>query len=453
MCPIVEWSRYLLFYRVIMPQNNVNNTLTIVNHRNPFTGMFDGMYTPVANGVNFIGNVGHGNVLTITDSLGRFQNRNNIKPLFVNLGDTVNGSSLGRITSSHINNNLTVDASVKAGSLSSSFKWDIKVHGDGGLIGTAITTQDQSKPLIQYIERRYGFDFDDPDIQNNGYYFSSPPWQNNNVFTITIDGRTYTHTNDGSPATINNADVVESNLTAQINADPLCKCTVTSDGTFGFRLVKKVPTEFFTVTYNQHITQNFNNKQARSYAWNNSGNNDTILITSSKTGGGHSYMENTDGNASSPYYNAKPEENSWMNEELILKNSSAPAVSDGYYRHYKKGELLNPTASFVTHDVGEQPLGRCYLNQLSNGPYGYWTTELYMHLGYQCWDDEYLGIYLADSATIVPGSTTIVRQPQVTWTINSVSFQQIHSLVDPHGAHVFLRTSETQFIHMGQLPS
>jgi hypothetical protein len=417
---------------------------------NPDNGRLESGFTEIAEGVSFIGTVGHGNTLRITDSLARFGTRTNAKPLFVNFGDSRFGNSLGRITSEHINSDCILDATVKNGSLVSSYRYDIKNHGDSGMIGQPITTQDQTKPLIQYVERRYGFDFTDPTIQNNGYYFASVPWTNTNVYTITIDGRTYTHTNDGTAASISNGGAVEADLTAQINADSLCKCTVTSDGTFTFRLVKKNPLQYFTVTYNSNVTQNFNNKTARIYAWNDATPNDAILLTYSNTSS-FSHMENTTGNAAEPYYNANPEANAWMCEELVLKNSSAGGVSDGYYKHYKNSELLNPTVSLVTYNVGQQPLGRCYLNQFSNGPYGYWRTDLDMYVGYQCWDDEYRGIYFANSSTIVAGTTKLVRQPQAKWVSNSVYIQQVHSHVNPSGAHVYLRTNESTYIYLGQL--
>lgn len=420
-------------------------------------GDLESGYIPVEDGVNFIGTVGHGNTMTITlgDDTGlSFGSRSNVKPLFVNLGDGLSGNVLGRITTQHLNTNLISDSVIKAGSLPSSWKLNIKTDGDVGFFGfgQAVTTQDQTKPLIQYIERRYGFAFDDPTIQCNGYYFSSPPWSNTNLFTFTIDGRVYSHTNDGSPASADNAAAVATILAAAINADSLCKCTANAnDGTFELRLLKKNTGDNFTVSTSGSIYQNFNNKANRVYSWNDSTSNDAILITR-EISSAQSYIENTTGSTGESYYDARPSANSWMNEELILKNSSSAGVSDGYYRHYKNAELLNPLMAAVTHNVGQQPLGRCYLNQYSNGVYGYFRTgELPIHVGYQCWDDEYAGIYLSDTPTIVEGTTNLVRQPQTSWTSNIVQFKQIHSLVNPSASHVFLRTSETNYTYLGAL--
>ena len=427
--------------------------ISVSPQRNPVSGKLHGSYFPIQEGVNFMGLVGHGSMMTITDSLARFGTRTNVKPLFVNLGDSRFGSSLGRITTEHINSATVSDTVIKAGALASSWKLDLKQFGEGGIMGQPIITQNQTRPLIQYIERRYGFDFADPTIHNNGYYFSSPPQENTRVFTLTVDGRTYTRTNDGTATSISNGFAVGESIKAEINADTLCKCTVTSDETFNFRLVKKSLSENFIVTYNSNVTQNFNNKCNRIYAWDNATINNAILLTRGAGGGSVSYMENTNGNAAQPDYNAKSLVSAWMGDGFVLRNSSAPNVSDGYYRHYRNSELLNPTVSLVTHDTGEQPIGRCFLNQLANGPYGYWRSDLLMHVGYQCWDDEFLGIYLADSATIVPATTKLVRQPQATWTANSVSFQQVHSLVNPSGAYIFLCTAGNTFTYIGVLPA
>jgi len=432
-------------------------SLPISVSRNPVSGKLQGSYIPVDAGINFIGTVGHGNVMTITaheDTGISFGTRDIIKPLAVFLGDSRFGSSLGRITTEHISSNATSDTVVKAGALTSSWRLDLKEFGDSGIIAYPITTQDQTKPLIQYIERRYGFDFDDPRIQNNFYYFKE--WSDANTYThtITIDGRTYSHTNDGTAGSINNANAVIDDIAAQINADTLCKCAaVRSSGRL--LLTKKDLGQYFDVTYPltegvDNIYQNFNNKCNRVYAWDDSTTNDAILITRSNTNA-QSYVENTTGSVSEPYYVAHPEAESWMCEEFVLVNSSEPDISDGYYNHYKNAQCLNPTASFVTYNTGQQPLGRCFLSQMSNGPYGYWRADLPINIGYQCWDDEWKGIYLSDSDDIVEGTSLLVRQPQTAWVSNSVKFQQVYSLVDPSGAHVFLCTAKDTYTYLGQL--
>lgn len=421
--------------------------------RDPISGKLKGSYVEVAEGVNFIGTVAHGNTLTITDSLARFGTRTNHKPLFVNFGDSRSGNSIGRDTDVHLHSVLESDAAIKSGSLPSSWKLDIKTNGGSGIIEFPVISQIQSKPLIQYIERRYGFNFSDYTAQNNGYYFSNFGSTNTNQFVITIDGREYTHANDGTPSSINNRDAVAVSIAALINADALSKCTaVANDGTFGLRLTKKDSGQYFTVSYNSNISQLFNNKANRIYSWNNQVSQDAVMSTTANgAGGARSYMEPT-GSVGSSYYDAKPEDSAWMCEEFVLVNSSDAGISDGFYRHYKNSELLNPIPLLMTYDVAQQPLGMCYLNQLSNGPYGYWRSELSMHVGYQCWDDEYNGIYLADSSSIVAGTTKLVRQPQSFWYTDRAVITQTESMVPLAGAYVHVRTGLSTFIFLGRLP-
>lgn len=415
------------------------------------SGKLQGSYVTVAEGVNFIGTVAHGNTLTITDSLARFGTRTNAKPLFVNLGDSRSGNSLGRDTGLHLGSVLESDAVIKNGSLTSSWKLDIKVNGGTGIVEFPVISQDQTKPLIQYIERRYGFDFSDYTVNNAGYYLQNTGYANTNVYQIVIDGITYTHTNDGTAGSINNKTTVATIMAALINADAACKCTaVANDGTFDLKLTKKDAGQFFTVSYNSNVSQLFNNKANRIYAWDNQVSQDAVMATTANgSGGARSYMEPT-GSVGSSYYDAKPENSVWMCEEFLLVNSSAAGVSDGFYRHYKNSELLNPTPLLMTYDTGEQPLGMCYLNQLSNGPYGYWRTELVMHVGYQCWDDEYNGIYIADSSTIAT-TTKKVRLPSSRWLTNQCDVTLIESAVTLAGGHVHVRTGLSTYIYLGQL--
>jgi len=427
-------------------------SLTITVPRDPISGKLKGSYEAVAEGVNFIGTVGHGNVLTITDSLARFGARTNQKPLFVNLGDSLNGSSLGRITTQHINSDCVSDTIVKAGSLPSSWKLDIKQFGDAG-ISIPVITQDQTKPLIQYVERYYGFSYSNPRIQNNVYYFSVPNYANTTVFQFVIDGRTYTHTNDGTAGSISNGAAIRANLISLINADSACKCTAAMVGTPPydvFTLTKKVSTDYFDVTYSATIYQNFNNKTNRNYAFDDSTINNARISTIDAT----SALLTVE-NVATPgggYYNPEFEANTWMGEEYIMKNSSSANTPDGFYYHYKKSKQLNSYSNLITYETGEKPLGRCYLNQFSNGPYGYWQADLPMYVGYQCWDDEYNGIYLADSETIVAGATKLVRQPQSFWYSDRAVITQTESMVSLSGAYVHVRTGLSTYVYLGRLP-
>lgn len=419
--------------------------------RSPLNGKLQGSYEAVADGVNFIGAIGHGNELTITDSLARFGTRENVKPFFVNLGDSFSGNALGRDTAAHLNTNATIDGVVKLGGFSSSLKFNIREYGNSGIISAPITLSTE-KPIIQYIERREQFNYNDPQIQCNGYYFSNFGSSNTRVFTITIDGVGYTHTNDGTPASIGNSSTVATTIADLINLDSGCPVTaVANDGTFGLKLTKKSEINYsIIVTYNENCYQNFNNKQARIWSWNDATpNNARLSITNGTTS--LLTVENTTGSTAGSYPSTAIE-NTWLCEELVFRNSNAPDTADGFYYHYRDSKILNTSNSLVTYNTGQQRLGRCYLNQFSNGPYGYWRTELIMHFGYQCWDDEYTGVYLADSATITD-NTKKVRQPQTFWTENRIKIYTIESHVPAAGAHVHLRTGLSTFIYMGQIPS
>jgi len=74
-----------------------------------------------------------------------------------------------------------------------------------------------------------------------------------------------------------------------------------------------------------------------------------------------------------------------------------------------------------------------------------------MHVGYQCWDDEYKGIYLADSSSITPG-TKRVRLPQSRWWANRVDVTMVESFIPLAGAYVHLRTGLASFTYIGRLP-
>lgn len=437
--------------------------ISIAAVMNPAIGKLQGSYFTVKDGVNFTGALGHGSLLTITDSLARFGTRVNTKPLWVSMSDGLTLSPLGRIAGSYFNTNSVVDTVVRNGSMASSLRLDFRQFGSAGIVSQPFILQDTTKPFIHYIERHYGFDLTSPRIQNNTYFFGQWSYANTRSQTFVIDGRTYSRTNDGTSASINNGAVIISELTALINGDALCKCTAGVNGDGVFLLTKKTLSDVFDVTITNtglgEITQNFNNKCSRIYSMNSSENNDAYLTTiASGVGGAHTNTENTDDigtglpiSTSLPYYNAKQEASAWMCEELVFKNSSINQ-SDGFYNHYKNGELLNAGNSMCTWVTGRQPCGRLFLNQMSNGPYGYWQNELMIRTGYQCADDEYNGIYFADSATPVPGVTKMVRQPQTYWGVDRVIISQVGSHVAVAGAYVHVRTGLSTYIYLGRLP-
>lgn len=421
--------------------------------RKPSTGFLDGRYSSGTSGAySYSGDVVHRGLITITDSLSRFGTRTNVKPLYVNFGDSAAGDSLGRLTGTYINSGsgCTIgQTEIKNGALLGSHKFNITVMGTAGItLDPSITFPDNTKEIYQYRERRYDWDFANPRVQCKGYYMSVSGSPNTATFTIIIDGRTYSFTNDGTPGSISNKTVVAAALAVSINADSLCKCTaVANDGTFDLNLTKKTPADVFDVTYSANIFQNFNNKTDR--FWPQSYAYDVYVATKSATLGS-TVAENLTGVTPSYLPNQTPF--TWLNQEYVFKNSSAAGVQDGYLFVYQNGVCLNPTCSVVTYKSGDTPIERPYLNQFANGPYGYWQNGLDMYLGYQCWDDEVLGIYFGDASTQA-ACNYLVRQPQTAWAAGSVSFVPIASFVPVTGAHVYLRTSRDSFTYLFQIRS
>lgn len=114
---------------------------------------------PVEPGINASGTVAHGEILTITDSEARFGTRTNVKPLFVNLGGSKAGSSLGRDTGDYFNAGASVVADKSLGSISQPVKYAAVVGGSeseyfGGLIFNSGGSTD---PIIAYTDRYYDF--------------------------------------------------------------------------------------------------------------------------------------------------------------------------------------------------------------------------------------------------------------------------------------------------------
>lgn len=150
---------------------------------------------------------------------------------------------------------------------------------------------------------------------------------------------------------------------------------------------------------------------------------------------------------SADYYNVDlPTANSWGSEEFIYIGSSAVNVEDGEYRHYRSNTFLNPSAYLRTTigDTYPNPIFTAYLDQASNGC-GDNVANVYIYSSYQCWDDEYLGVYVGNASTR-GACTKMVRLPQIEWSVSSAKFLQIYSVVDSADRYFYMRTGKTSWL-------
>ncbi len=313
-----------------------------------------------------IGSVGHGNEMQIkTNGFYNFGSRVNVKPLYVNLGAKA-GSSYGRDTNDYYNAAAVSQSSVKPGSLASAIRYDLKAAGQAALF--QYLPFNPAKPLIQYIERFYGFDITDPNAQG---------------------------ANGGGT------------------------------GVPGFNL-----------------------KTNRLYKDNTPNSENNVYIGYQGASGPTSvrvFVENVE--VSGEYYDiGVPTANTWASEEFVFLNSSAVNVSDGEYRHYRSNVLLNPTKYLrkTISDAQPSPISVAVLDQVSNGC-GDGMANVYMYTGFQCWDDEYRGVYVGNAATR-GACTKLCRLPQTSWGETAATFLQIYSVVDIAERYFYMRTGKTTWL-------
>lgn len=157
------------------------------------------------------------------------------------------------------------------------------------------------------------------------------------------------------------------------------------------------------------------------------------------------YTERVEVSADS-YSADPPTENTWGSEEFIFFNSSAVNIEDGEYRHYRSNTFLNSDKYLreTIDDAYPNPIYTAYLDQVSNGC-GDGVTNVYLYAGYQCWDDEYLGVYVGNNAARA-SCTSMVRLPQTAWSANTANFVQIYSVVDSSDRYFYMRTGKDSWL-------
>lgn len=420
--------------------------------RDPVSGKLKGSYEAVAEGVNFIGTVGHGNTLTITDSLARFGTRTNMKPLVVLMGNSKTSSALGRLVADYSAAASTYVTDVKNGDLAGSIRHNFKSNTNTGTIwGGGTLILDGSKPIITYVERYYDFDITDPDYQSHSFVPTSGSLTPSAIYTITVEGNVTTYTADANPTTAE----MQSSFISQINALGLSIEAVTTDG--GVWVQPTVIGTPISVTCSANLKSSSNLKTNRIWASpaNTPSDSSSYIGYNGAEGAGSARhaIENVD--SVSHYYGAGVPAYQWVSESFLFNNSSASGVEDGYFEHWRDNVFLNSGKSLmVTWDSGTgypNKLRKFYLDQLSNGA-GRGVAAMYAYLGYLCIDDEWNQIYLGDSAT-KSACTKFIPQPQSFWTGNRVDITLVETELSISSAHVYICTAKDTFIYLGQLPA
>ena len=433
--------------------------INISASRNPVSGKLQGSYIPVPEGVNFTGTVGHGNTLRITNSAG-FPARSNIKPVFVHAGATRFGSNLGRDTLEHFGSLVVESATEISGSLSSSMRWDVRDYASAsaGIFTTAVSFN-PDKPLIQYIERFYDFDQDSDSARPSRFLIKdSPNYANTKSWGLIINGVSYTHVNDGSPSTSGNTAAVLTSVVALINADVNCKASATIEDVVWLRLTHKVlndsyPVQILSPGGDPSFTQIINNKVNR--YWPTGEAQNSVIVLPETRSYGHIYAENTtvsSGVENKAYYDIEQDFDAWQGETFYFKQSSAAGVADGYVRHFKNAQELNPLTAMATYDNGattNKKISTAYLNQLAL-TICYFLPSAYVYTGYMYFDDEYPFVVLADTDNRATWTKEPVPQPAKLWASNYIDITQIGSQVSLTTGCYFLQTAQNTFVKLGR---
>jgi hypothetical protein len=166
------------------------------------------------NGLEVTGTVAHGNTITITDIYSRLGTRENIKPKYVNFGDSKFGSILGRDQSNYFHTDTIIDTAIKSGALSSSIKRNNKgtINATKSLFGELPV--DDSKPILHYCERFYNFDAASDSCWSDTVVFT-PVAVPLYTYKITINGVECSHTASTAPTVLE----ITTGLAASINAN------------------------------------------------------------------------------------------------------------------------------------------------------------------------------------------------------------------------------------------
>jgi len=433
--------------------------LPITADRDSVADKIQGSYVEVADGVNFIGTIAHGENVTITDSQGRLGTRSNIKPLIVMMGASKTSSPLGRLVGDYCNAASSYVTGVKNGELAGSIRHDFKspAGNTGAIWGGGSLVLDGSKPIIAYMERYYDFDITNPHHQSNTFE-KNGDWAPLATHTITMGANTATWVASGSPT---NAEF-QTSMIAQINAFTGLPDAVTAsvnDG--GIKIVPNVAGTPITVACSSNLKSSSNLKTNR--VWANPSNTPTNSSSyigyngadpagSYGTNSARHVIENVDN--VSHYYNAGVPANQWLSESFIFNNSSASGVPDGYFEHWRSNVFLNAGKSaMITFKTAGFPnkLKQFFLDELSNG-FGRGLANAYGYLCYMCIDDEWNQIYLGDSP-VKASCSKLIPQPQSFWTSNRADITLIETEVALNDAHVYVCTGKDTFIYLAPLPA
>jgi hypothetical protein len=144
----------------------------------------------------FSGTLAHGQIITFSspDQSVNFGVREDVKPRYVNLGDSRNGSTLGRITADNFHAGCTVQTALKCGQMAGAIKHDASSVNGAGAFGQNYNGS-PVRPIIDYTERWYDFSMTDPaalnssgelNLKTNRYWAkngtSSPSTEGNNLY-------------------------------------------------------------------------------------------------------------------------------------------------------------------------------------------------------------------------------------------------------------------------------
>lgn len=308
-------------------------------------------------GLSVSGIIAHGQVLTISDGESRLGARANAKPLYVNLGDSKGGSTLGRLTNDYFHSSAAINSNQPLGQIEQAVQVDFNQAGSvASFGGLPFISNSELKPLIQYIERYYDFLNDAAGTNSEGK----------------LNLKTNRFWGDGSTA--GNAF---------------------SGYQFGDGLTGNI--RFYT-----------------------------------------EYIGQESGRPSTYYSSSRPfVGRQWQSDEYVVQQSSAPGVADGHLIHTWNAEEVNGFKDgWITRDSSRPDIFHtAYLDQISNGV----GPETTIYYGYQCWDDEYNGVYVGDAASL-GDCTKLVRQPQTAWSPSEASIQLVESHVPLVGAYLYIRT-------------
>jgi hypothetical protein len=166
------------------------------------------------NGLEVTGILAHGNTITITDIYSRLGIRENVKPKYVNLGDSKLGSVLGRDQNNYFHTDTIIDPSIKSGQLSSSIKRNNKgtINATKSLFGECPV--DENKPILHYCERFYNFDAASDSCWSDTVVFT-PAISPLECYRIVINGIECSYMSSAAPTALE----INNGLAASINAN------------------------------------------------------------------------------------------------------------------------------------------------------------------------------------------------------------------------------------------